>query len=340
MSARSQLQRQLFPAGIPKLWCPTLSYFSEAGKFDADRIAQHLERLAPHVRGLLVPGSTGEGWEMLDQQIQELLDIVLPVAGQLDMRVLIGILKTETEQVLLAVDRLSQQLKQKAVAGITVCPPKGADRSQVQLHAGLNQVLRLGIPTALYQLPQVTQNEMTAETVRRLAVEHPNFILFKDTSGADRVANSQIDLEGVFTVRGSEQGGYARWLRSAGGNYDGFLLSTANCFAKQLAEVIQLCDASRASAANYSDRVSDADRFSDADRASKAIEHVVAIAFELASGFAVGNAFTNANKAIDHLLVHGARYAEQPAPMLLSGVRLPMTMLSELAARCPELIAS
>ncbi len=317
-SQRLAIQKKLFPQGIPQLWCPTLSYFSAPGVFDAQRIEAHLSRLSPYVRGILVPGSTGEGWEMSDGQIRSLLDIVLPLAAKLDIRVLIGILKTETAQVLQAIEQLRGMLEQEAVVGITVCPAKGADNTQAEIHAGLSTVLGLGLPTALYQLPQVTQNEMSPETVSALAAEHANFILFKDTSGQDRVASSTVDLHGVFMVRGSEQGGYARWLKSAGGRYDGFLLSTANCFARELSEIVTLCDAGKQA---------------EAARLSASIEHKVSLAFEAVGSLGVGNAFTNANKAVDHLRVYGSAYRDHPAPMLIGGQRLPEDVLIKLSSQ-------
>lgn len=76
-----------------------------------------------------------------------------------------------------------------------------------------------------------------------LAGRHPNFILSQDTSGADRVALSGLELEGVFLVRGAE-GGYDRWTKPAG-PYDGCLLSTANTFAAELHEVQALLAAGR-----------------------------------------------------------------------------------------------
>lgn len=316
MLTRSEIQRKLFPAGIPKLWCPTLSYFSAAGQFDTERIAQHMQKLSPYVRGILVPGSTGEGWEMTDHQIMNLLDIVVPLAAQFDMKILIGILKTDTDPVLSCIEGLSRFLSQSAVVGVTVCAAKGAERSQEDIRSGLARVLRLQIPTALYQLPQVTQNEMSAETVASLAEEHPNFIMFKDTSGQDRVALSMPDSQGVFMVRGSEQNGYSQWLRSSGGNYDGFLLSTANCFAGELNELVRLCDTGQRSAA---------------DRLSDELQQTVSAAFAAFSDFGVGNPFTNANKAIDHVRTYGSEFRQQPAPMLISGTRLPMNILEKVA---------
>ncbi len=142
---RLEIQRDLFPAGIPKLWCPTLSFFSAAGRFDSSRIAQHMHRLAPHVRGILVPGSTGEGWEMTDAQITELLEIVVPIALQLNMKMLIGILKVDTDSVLRAIDSLARFLSADSVVGVTVCAAKGAERTQADIRSGLARVLNLQI---------------------------------------------------------------------------------------------------------------------------------------------------------------------------------------------------
>ena len=93
--ARASLTQRLFPHGVPRLWCPTLTHFAAEGQFDAARIRRHLQVIAPYVKGALVPGSTGEGWEMSDADIQRLLDVVLDAAQAADIRVLIGVLKTD-----------------------------------------------------------------------------------------------------------------------------------------------------------------------------------------------------------------------------------------------------
>jgi dihydrodipicolinate synthase/N-acetylneuraminate lyase len=61
---RHAVQMQQFPNGIPSLWCPTLTHFRVAREPDAQRIRSHLASLSPVVHGILMPGSTGEGWEM------------------------------------------------------------------------------------------------------------------------------------------------------------------------------------------------------------------------------------------------------------------------------------
>src|SRR4051812_28554948 len=93
LSSRQALLAHLFPQGVPRLWCPTLTHFAAAREPDAARIRRHLHVLAPYVKGILVPGSTGEGWEMSDADIQRLLGIVLDSARDARIRVLIGVLK-------------------------------------------------------------------------------------------------------------------------------------------------------------------------------------------------------------------------------------------------------
>src|SRR5512137_396370 len=86
--ARARLTQRLFPNGVPRLWCPTLTHFAAKGQLDEPRIRRHWQRLVPYVKGALVPGSTGEGWEMTESDIQELVAMVLEVARATGIRVL------------------------------------------------------------------------------------------------------------------------------------------------------------------------------------------------------------------------------------------------------------
>ncbi len=309
---RRALQATLFPGGIPRLWCPTLTHFQAAHTPDPVRLQAHLTALAPNVKGILVPGSTGEGWEMTDSDIHGLLGIVLDAAAAAGIHVLIGVLKTSTDEVLTCLDGLEPLRAHPAVVGVTICPPKGSALSQEMLHTGLAQVLTRGWPTALYQLPQVTQNELAPETVAALAAEFANVILFKDTSGDDRVAQSGLDFGGVFLVRGAEKGGYAPWPRTNGGPYDGFLLSTANVFAPELSKMLQLLDNGEHTAAKA---------------LSQKLETMVSAAFALVAEFPHGNAFANANKVLDHCRAYGSAATTIEPPFLYSGVRLPPSFI-------------
>ena len=116
-AARRALQQATFPSGVPRLWCPILTHFKSAREPDAVAIREHLTKLSPVVKGILVPGSTGEGWEMNDDDVQQLLSIVLPAAEALGVKVLLGILKTDTRQMLTALDGLSEICDHPAVVG-------------------------------------------------------------------------------------------------------------------------------------------------------------------------------------------------------------------------------
>jgi len=315
-AARQSLHAKLFPRGIPRLWCPTLTHFRAAREPDAERIRAHLSVLARQVRGILVPGSTGEGWEMSDADIRGLLGIVLEVAAGLGIRVLIGVLKTGVDEMLACVDAMEEFRAHPAVTGLTVCPPKGAALTQTEISDGLRRVLGRGWPTAFYQLPQVTENEMHPETVAALAAEFPSLILFKDTSGADRVARSGLDFDGVFMVRGAEAGGYAQWPRAAGGPYDGFLLSSANVFARELGEMLRLIDGGDIEAARA---------------LSAKLAEVVGAAFGIVAGFPHGNAFANGNKALDHCMAYGEGAKRSEPPLLYGGARLPADFIERAA---------
>jgi dihydrodipicolinate synthase/N-acetylneuraminate lyase len=311
---------------VPRLWCPTLTHFLAAGQIDANRIRRHMQVLSPYVKGLLVPGSTGEGWEMNDSDIQGLLSVVLDAARTEGIRVLVGVLKTEQRSMLACIQSTIQWVQSRSgapdpldamtksnIAGFTVCPPKGSDLSQGAIRSALAGILDLGIPVALYQLPQVTGNEMSPETLASLAADYPNFILFKDTSGQDRVAQSGRDFAGVFLVRGAE-GQYAKWPRSAGGCYDGFLLSTANVFARELASILDLSTAGRHAEAGAL-----------AERVTQVVQHC----FALVAQFPTGNAFTNANKLMDHAMAHGPAATQAAPPLLYSGTPLPAALVAD-----------
>lgn len=311
---RHKRQMELFGKKLPKLWCPLLTHFQGPAVPDAVRIASHLKHIGQSVSGLLIPGSTGEGWEMSDEDVRRLLSIVLDIIDSNHTRLLIGILKTDTDAALRSIDAMSDFLSHPAVAGITVCAAKNAGSSQPAIQKGLEKILEKGITTALYQLPQVTGNELSPETTSELAMRFDNFVLFKDTSGTDRVALSSVELGNVFLVRGSEKGGYARWTKAAGGPYDGFLLSSANVFADHLAELLHL---------------QSAHQLVEAEALSNRLSTIVTEAFHIVAEFPIGNPFANANKLMDHLFAYGPSACQMPGPMLFSGTRLPVALVQK-----------
>jgi hypothetical protein len=243
------------------------------------------------------------------------------------VHLLIGVLKTTVQEVLQGLDDTlawlrarsgapsdDDALQRSAVRGFTVCPPKGRELSQEDIGAALDRVLTRGLPVSLYQLPQVTDNEMASDTVAWLAARHPNFVMLKDTSGRDRVTDA--GFRDVFLVRGAE-GGYSRQLALGGGAYDGFLLSTANSFGPHYAQMIELLRQGRQA---------------DADALSARIAQAVGAVFDAAADLPYGNAFSNANKAIDHFFAHGPTARRVAGSRLHSGQQLPAGLIEVAGA--------
>jgi len=326
---RSRLLEKLLSGGPPTLWCPPLTHYRPDGSIDHERIAAHLASMAPYVKGVLVPGSTGDGWELTDEEAVEVLSLFLDLAPRHEMRVLVGALATDHKEAIAFVERTAATLCERSgggeplealaaarVCGFALCPPKGPDRSQQEIASALEEALVLGLPLAIYQLPQVTENEVSPQVVADLASRYPNLVMLKDSSGRDRVATSGLDLDGMFVVRGAE-GDYHRWLKAGGGPYDGFLLSTANCFAPQLSEVIELLAAGH-------------DR--EAQSLSERLTRAINAAFDVVRGLPCGNIYANANKAIDHFLAFGPEALDFPPPRLHAGLRMPRQALEATGA--------
>ncbi len=321
---RVEYIHELFPDGVPKLWCPSLAHFTAEGAIDSHRIERHLRFISPWVGGLLVPGTTGEGWELSDDEAMKILEITLRAATELRLWVLVGVLKPTAEEMIAFVERaldrigivrageagqpgasspeasreLIRDLRTHRIAGFTFCAPRGALLSQEAIADGLRKVLDLRLPSALYQLPQVTGNEIAPETAQELCHTYENLFLFKDSSGSDRILSSGLDFGGSFFARGAE-GDYLEWFTRAKGSYDGFLLSTANCFPRHLSEVV--------AEGTPPDR---------SRQSSRLISAVINEAFNAVRPVGSGNLFTNANKAIDHFNAWG------PAALGLAGPRL------------------
>ena len=339
---RAALTARMIGPEIPRLWCPPLTHYTGGegarpyGRLDRVRMAAHWRHMCPYVGGFLVPGSTGDGWEMDENELVEVVDLALDLAVELGARVLVGVLRTDTvamRRVITAtIERLQSQtgesdplaaMRKRNLAGFTITAPKGQDLSQADIQVALESLLAMELPMALYQLPQVTENEISPEVFHALGQRYPNLMLFKDTSGEDRVGQAmrvpqvQGDAQeedgkgGVFLMRGAE-GGYAQHLREGGGCYQGLLLSSANNFADALNGILSLLCT---------------DRMTEASALSDLVTDIMAASFEALADLPHGTVFANANKALDHFMANGSKAQDAPTPMLHTGVRLPRPMV-------------
>ncbi|MCJ2071348.1 dihydrodipicolinate synthase family protein [Methylobacterium sp. J-030] len=301
---------------MDQLWVPILTHY-RGGSVDPDRMGMHMRSLQPHVRSVLVAGSTGDGWDLDARGFDEALEVLRDAeAFSSQVEVLIGLLQPSTERVLARLDQVTAFLGRTAIAarivGVAVCPPVDGDIDQAGIVRHFMAVIDASPwPVSLYQLPQVTGCSLEPKTVSALA-RHRNVAMFKDSSGADLVALADDDYGDLLLVRGAE-GSYAAHLRPQG-RYHGWLLSTGNAFAAPLRDILRAhADSRFAHAADISRRLG-----ADIDRL-----------FADAATVPFGNAFSNANRAADHILAYGsAGWRNVEPPETISGLPLPIHLLA------------
>lgn len=326
--SRAELLKTIFPDGPPILWCPPLTHFDRNGEIDRPRTVAHLTFLSQFVKGFLIPGSTGDGWALNAQETTSLLEIALDQAKVLKFQFLIGVLRPDATECLTMIQHTIEWLKSRTnesdpakamaktnVCGFAICARRGKEKSQDEIRSALSAILELGYPTALYQLPQMTQNEISPEVADELAARFPNFILFKDSSGADRVVLSAKNLTDVWSLRGGE-GDYTRWIKTAGGPYHGFLLGSANSFAHQYVDIFSKISAGKLEQAEY---------------ISSRITNVIREVPRLVANLAYGHPFSNRNKAMEHFFAFGPGALNAPPPFVIGGGQLPVELLRATA---------
>lgn len=330
--ARRTRQQSLFSEGQPPLlWCPVLAHYKDDGALDVERMSSHQSWLVSSgVTGFLVPGSTGDAWDMNMDEAISFLDTCRGIASKIRSKnpgsapyLLAGALHASEEDTLKCMELMEQQAKDD-ICGFCVCPPRGIT-DEGQMEKSLSAFLDKGFPIAVYQLPQVTQVTMSVDLLRRLADKYETFLFFKDSSGEDAMALSGVGLDGVFMVRGAE-GKYAEWLANPiSSGYHGFLLSTANVYPSFLASVI----GNVAAGAAGGDLIGAAELSARISRCTEVA--FAAVTGELAEGLG-GNAFTNSAKAVDHWMAWGPGALEQqrPLPLLKSGKRLPSAVIEKV----------
>ena len=186
---REELAKKLFPGGIPQLWVPLLTFYDDNGEIDAIHTQAHHDFLSPHVNSFLTPGSTGDGWELTAHESDTVLKMQLEVAHRRRHSIMVGVLRTGKGEAQATIKEIVERytgqeppsqggvqwqvverLLRRRIVGLAITPPKGEGLSQQEIYDELAASLELGVPVALYQLPQVTQNEVEPETVDRKSV--------------------------------------------------------------------------------------------------------------------------------------------------------------------------
>ena len=278
------------------LWVPIISHYQNTKNLELDNslIQKHIKWLEPHVKQFLVCGTTGDGWNLTDKLILNWLDILNQKSLiNKDNKILFGAFGKTTEDVLRRTDIIEKYILKNGSSagffGLTLCAPVNENIKQDEIIVHFTHIIEnTYLPISIYQLPQVVKCKIEPETLKVLKDKFKDRIqLFKDTSGEDNVVNSGINFSDIIFLRGAEEN-YFNHLKP-NGKYDGFLLSSANCFGKILREI---CN--EVAVNNYDD----------AEKMSIKLSDLIRISFLEGQKLNFGNPFSNVNKAFTHVLIN------------------------------------
>lgn len=277
--------------GFPLLWFPPLTFYKEDGQIDYERMTVQMKKIRPFCKGVLVPGSTGDGWVLRQEQLEDLVMFFLKSEGFERFDMMIGALMPDADETLASIERWCKILRTVSgktddkeamealgVRAFVFCVPAGEKDPQKQ-KSEMGRILGTGLPMAFYQLPLVTGVTVAPEVIAELAGKYPNLIAGKDSGGKDEMALSGLLKDRLMLLRGAE-GDPTDLLLSSAPVYDGLLLSTVNCFAREYSEML------------------------DGKLAYRDFGGIIKKAFALVHT-PVSNAFSDAVRAICHVQEHG-----------------------------------
>ena len=290
----------LFMNNFDPLWAPILSHYELAGDLRLNKalIKKHMKWLEPNVKQFLVCGTTGDGWILSDKLINDWLEILTEKNFLTDQnKILFGAFGNTTKEVLhrakLIEDYLTDHTCEASFFGLTLCAPVNEKITQNEIIKHFEKIIENTLlPISIYQLPQVVKCEIKPETLKYLKDKFKKrIVLFKDTSDEDKVIDSKIDFGDLKFLRGAEKN-YFSHIKPRG-KYDGFLLSTANCFGKVLREILKEVEKNN---------------FEKAENLSKKLSDIIRVSFDKGEKLNFGNPFSNVNKAFLHVIFNKEKF--------------------------------
>jgi 4-hydroxy-tetrahydrodipicolinate synthase len=183
---------------------PLLTPFDSAGTVDAAAVCQLVNFLIERgIHGLFPGGTTGEGPLLTLDERRELAEIILKeAAGRVPVIIQVGALTTRDT---IALAQHAQAAGANAAAVVTPYYYRLTDEA---LFRYFEQVAASvpDFPIFLYNIPQLTGNNISSELVTRLVERCPNIIGMKDSSGSLATLTACLPLRaGHFNaVNGSD----------------------------------------------------------------------------------------------------------------------------------------
>lgn len=243
------------PRGIV---CPLATPLDDEERVDESALRRLVERLVPHLDGILALGSSAEYALLRPEVAENALEIVLEqVAGRVP--VYVGIGDTGTARALDNLRRLQRPGVECVVATSSYYYPLSDQAALESYFLTLAEAAEL--PLVLYNIPQNTATNLAPSTVARLA-RHPNVVGMKDSWGDMFQFQEFLSIrpDGFAVLQGREQLAAASLWLGADGVISALANLTPDLLQRQLAAVT---DGNRIEALSLQSRISEVARLFD-----------------------------------------------------------------------------
>ena len=159
---------------------PVVTPMRQDESIDEDQLRFQVERLiGAGVHGIFACGTNGESYALSEKERERVTRVVAEqTAGRIPVFAGSGCVTTRQTV------ELSKRLQDQGADVLSIVSPWFAAASQDGLYAHYMEAARnVELPIVLYNIPARTGNPIAPETVERLALDAPNIVGVKDSSG-------------------------------------------------------------------------------------------------------------------------------------------------------------
>lgn len=325
---------------VPRLWSAPINHYkmdknSNKISIDYDKQSKHIEWISNYIDGHLINGSSGDGWELsMDDQINTIQNTLNTMINKPEIckPILFGCLQHTIDDKMTMIDQhisflmkfyecdtekdMLQKLyndKNNPFVGFCINPTSNIDNDK-EIEQGMEDILKKyeNYPFAIYQIPQITNSEISSQSLYKLCCKYENLIILKDTSEQDNLIKSGEHFGGLFLIKGGDKNMINHLMPKNDGvlTYDGLMFSTANNYPVLLKQMM--------------DNLCNDNNIENALKISKQITNLFESTFELAKDYSFGNPYTNCAKMVDYFMSFGAQllqHKDKNIPITNKGVK-------------------
>lgn len=159
---------------------PVVTLFDEAGNLDLELNRSYLDKLiSQNIHGILLMGSSGEFSSLtIEERKLYVREMIKHIHGR--VKVMVGVGHTALKEVL----ELTSYAEELGADGVLVVSPYYWKLSDEQLYRFYSTVAsNTELPVFIYNIPQLTGQNLEVELITKLAKDHPNIAGIKETVG-------------------------------------------------------------------------------------------------------------------------------------------------------------